>query len=498
MKNIFKYSAIAFMSASLFACTGDFDKINTDPDAFDSAPYTNMLGYMEEYAANQFGGDIDGYGTWAGYIVKIQYLDKMSGIIPTNNTYGNRWYYCYYANTQLQDVLDRTEAEADSYKNIRWVCKIWKNYCWAYLTDGWRDVPYTEAMKGGEGVLHPKYDKQEDIYPAILSALKTVADEMSTGFGSDKLGEGDFIYKGSMVKWQKFCNSLRLRLAMRISGVSSALAKSTVEEIFQNPSKYPVMESTDDQCYFWWQGSGDYRERWYDNMYGGRDDHGMSDIFINHMKNTKDPRIASIAHYAGHYSLASNSYVVYANEYTGFQNGPSKQPANLYSISRIGAMYRDDAKGFTPFMKASEVYYIKAEAAMLGYSVGSTAKEAYEMAVRLSMKENNVSDADADTYLTGAGKWDGTKDRIYWDEWVALFKNNFEAWCLYRRTGFPTTNYISLTSVWGDAHNTQPFRLPYPNNEYLYNADNVKAAAVNSVNYCWGQQMWWDTRTGVK
>lgn len=135
---------------------------------------------------------------------------------------------------------------------------------------------------------------------------------------------------------------------------------------------------------------------------------------------------------------------------------------------------------------------------MLGYSVGSTAKEAYEMAVRLSMKENNVSDADADTYLTGAGKWDGTKDRIYWDEWVALFKNNFEAWCLYRRTGFPTTNYISLTSVWGDAHNTQPFRLPYPNNEYLYNADNVKAAAVNSVNYCWGQQMWWDTRTGVK
>lgn len=490
MKNIFKFPLVATLTASLFVgCTSKFDEINIDPDAFDSAPYTNILGYMQEYAADQFGGDIDGYSTWSGHIVKIQYLDRMSDLKPTNNTYGNRWYYCYYGNTQLQDILNRTEGEADTYKNIRWAARIWKNYLWSYLTDGWRDVPYSQAMKGGKedgGVLKPVYDKQEDIYPAVMASLKEIADEMAGGLGTDDLGDGDFIFKGDVAKWQKFCNSLRLRMAMRISGVSAQLAKSTIEEICQNPAKYPVMETTADQCYFFWQGSGDYRERWYNNMYGGRDDHGLSEIFINYLKETNDPRLAAVAHPAND------------GEYRGFENGPEKQPTDLNSISRIGAIYRDDAKGFTPFMKASEVFYIKAEAAMLGYSVGITAQNAYETAVRLSMEENGVTKADADKFLAGAGKWDGTKERIYWDEWVALFKNGFEAWCLFRRTGVPTTNYISKTSVFGSEHNTMPFRLPYPDNEFSYNKVNVNAASVGIKDYAWGKQMWWDTRTGVK
>lgn len=491
MKNIFKLPVIASLAASLFmgGCTSNFDEINVDPDAFDEAPYTNMLGYMFEYAGSQFGGDMDGYGTWAGYIVKIQYLDYLSGLTPSNNTYGNRWFYCYYGNTQLQDILDRTEKQASEYKNMRWVCRIWKNYLWSYLTDGWRDVPYTQAMKGGEedgGVLKPAYDKQEDIYPAVMADLKAVADEMANGLGTDDLGLGDFIYDGDMEKWQKFCNSLRLRMAMRIAAVSP-LGKSTIEEICQNPAKYPVMDSTDDQCYFWWQGTGDYREPWYNNLYGGRDDHGLSEIFINYMKEKNDPRIKAIAKPATR-----------DGEYRGFQNGPASLPEDNGLISRIGTMYREEAAGFTPFMKASEVSYIKAEAAMLGYNVGISAQEAYENAVRLSMEENGISTEEADAFLAGAGKWNNSLEQIYWDEWVSLFKNNFEAWCLYRRTGIPSTNYVSIKSIYGSAHTDQPFRLPYPNNEYQYNADNVKAAAANVVDYAWGEQMMWDTRTNVK
>ena len=45
MKNLFK---ILFLSCGLFmaGCTSDFEEINTDPDAFASAPYTNMFGYV--------------------------------------------------------------------------------------------------------------------------------------------------------------------------------------------------------------------------------------------------------------------------------------------------------------------------------------------------------------------------------------------------------------------------------------------------------------------
>lgn len=487
---ILKWLSLSLIASLLITgCTHSFDEINTDPDALAIVPSTNILADVLRATATQHGGDMDGYGTFAGYIVKIQYMDHLSGLIPSNNTYGNRWSNCYWGNTQLNTILDNTANAAVGNQKIRWAARIWQNFLWLYNVDAWGDMPYSEALKGYPdkgGILLSKYDKQQDIYPAILDSLKTIADEMASGFGEDAIGNGDFLFKGDASKWQKFCNSLRLRTAMRISAVDAALAKTTIEEIFGNPTQYPVIKTNGDNAYFVWQGSAPYFEPWYDNS-RTRNDHGLSDIFIDHMVDMGDPRLSSIAKPAND------------NVYRGFQNGASNGPALLSSISHIGAIYRDNPTGFTPFYKSCETYYISAEAAMLGYNVGMSASDAYDKAVRLSMADNNISETDITSYLNGKGKWDNTKERIWWDEWVALFKENHEAWCLYRRTGVPKTNYPSLTSIYGSAHNDQPFRLPYPQNQYDYNAVQVKLAVKDQgiVDYCWGKQLWWDTRTNV-
>ena len=88
------------------------------------------------------------------------------------------------------------------------------------------------------------------------------------------------------------------------------------------------------------------------------------------------------------------------------------------------------------------------------------------------------------------------------EEWVALFKENCEAWSLYRRTGYPkeirtSGEYPGKFCSFGTAHNDVPFRMPYPDNEYQYNKENVEAATVDVVDNTWGKQMWWDTRTNV-
>lgn len=499
MKVIFnKYTIATCLALSLVvtSCTKSFEEVNTDPDALEQVPPTNLLANVLRNTGESFGGDVDGYGTFSGYIVKIQYMDHMGGLIPTNNTYGNRWAACYYNNTQLKELLALTEGNVEGFKNIRFVARIWQNYMWSYLTDGWRDVPYSEALKGSEAegnVLKAKYDKQEDIYPAILQDLKTIADEMAAGFGTDDLGEGDFIYgdeddRNVQIKnWQKFCNSLRLRLAMRISGVAPDIAKSTIEEIAGDPSKYPVLETNAENCYLTYPGSPPYYEPWYNNGIIGKriDNFGMADIFIDHLLEMEDPRIAKVANKASD------------GEYRGYLNGALGSPSPLSSISFIGDKYMNDAAGFTPFYKSAETFYIYAEAAMLGYNVGMTAKEAYEKAVRLSMEDNQIASSAVDAYLAGKGRWNNTKERIWWDMWVALFKENFEAWNLYRRTGIPSTNYPSVNSIFGDAHNDQPFRLPYPNNEFLYNTENVNQANSNVKDYAWGEQMWWDQRSDV-
>jgi hypothetical protein len=490
MKNL-KNTAIAFLLAAitLAGCTDSFEEINTDPDALSAVPATNLLGNILRRSAEQIGGDMDGYGTYAGYIVKIQYMDYLSGLVPTNNTFGNRWYNCYYGNTQLGLILKNTQDAAEGNKNIRWAARIFQNYLWLYNLDTWGDMPYTEALKGDPelgGVLNPKYDKEQDVYPAVIAELKAIADEMAAGLGDDDIGEGDFLFEGDALKWQKFCNSLRLRAAMRLSNVAAALSKSTIEEIAGNPGKYPLIDNNDDNAYFWWQNSSPYFERWYDNM-RTRDDFGLFDTFIDYLKETEDPRLHSIAKPA-----------TLDGEYHGFQNGAATQPA-LNEVSRIGAIYRENPTGFTPFYKSCETFYILAEAAMLGWNVGITAQEAYETAVRLSMEDNQIADSETEAYLAGKGKWDNTIERIWWDQWIALFKENHEAWCLYRRTGVPTrdVNYVSKGSIYGTAHNDQPFRIPYPNNEYLYNEDQLNIALQGIQDYCWGKQLWWDTRTGV-
>lgn len=491
MKYLKRISILCFVTAvSLSSCTGTFDEINTDPDALVTVPSTNILGDVLRQTATRTGDIGDATAEWAGYIVAIQYLNSYQ-FLPTNNSFGNKWRTCYQGVVQLNDILNTTEAEADQFKNIRWAARIWQNFLYLQNTDQFGDMPYSEALKGGQQVLKPKYDAQSAIYPDILDKLKTIADEMAGGLGSDDLGEGDFLFNGDIKLWQKFCNSLRLRAAMRIVDVSPELAKSTVEEICQSPDKYPVLSSSEENAYFYWQGSGDYFEPWYNNQ-RTRDDYGMSDIFIDYLKEMQDPRLAVVAKPA-----ATDG------QYRGFENGALKQPSELNGISRIGAIYRNEPAGFTPFLKSCENYFIMAEAAQRGWNVGITAEEAYEKAVKMSMTDNGISDADADAYLNGKGKWNGTLGQIYDEEWVALFKEGYEAWSLHRRTGYPlqiqsSGKYPGKRCIYGTAHNDVPFRMPLTDEEYLYNKENAEAATAEVKDYTWGKKMWWDTRTDVK
>jgi len=512
-KNIIKKISMLGLAAlfALSSCTKNFDDINTDPDAYTGVPTTNQLGEVLTRSARQFGDNFEGVSIWAGYIVCQEYIDTYGDLLPSNNTYGNKWYQCYYGSTQLNDIIGRTNDTET--KNMRNVARVWKSYLLLLCTDSFGQIPYTDAFKGAPedgGILQTPYDEQSVVYPALLDTLKVAADNWAAGIGSDEIGDGDFIYGGDASMWQRFCNSLRLRVAMRLSGKEGkggvySGSQALAEEILNNPSKYPVIETNDQKAYFWWQGSGDYYERWYNAHRSRPNDYCISQIFIDHMNASADPRLPVMAR--------ANS----DGEYIGGEQGYNAQSLPNESIyAKPGDNYGYNAAGFTPYYRACETYFAMAEAALNGWNVPMSAEEAYTKAVELSMEENDeiagggaISDSDVEAYLAGAGAWDGTYGRLYMEEWVSLFKESHEAWSLYRRTGYPTyiqtarsstggDQYPGDKSVWGDAHTDVPFRMPYPANQFTYNADNVNAASANVVDYCWGEQMWWDTRTGVK
>ena len=502
MKKYIKKLSVACMAAAVMSttvgCTDSFKEINTDPDNAIEVPNGSLLAYVQYFTSACFYDRwfaLDEPMTFCGYVSKQSYIDESRYQYRTGVQDSN-WSYIYRTMNNIMDIQGR----ATESPNLMNVAKVMEVHVMQIATDRWRDVPYSDAIKMDEGVLNPTYDTQEQIYPALLAKLKEAADGFAEG-GGDSLN-GDLLFGGDVVKWQKYCNSMRLRLAIRISGVDAALAKSTIEEVLGNPEKYPIMEDNDDNAFFYWQGSdSNYYEPVADAYRTRKTEFVASDVMVDYMNTNKDPRI-------GVYFTPTPSSQIEGDEdytdgtpvYRGYTIGAKDNAvAKLYSV--WGYRYGQDLGDFSPWMRVAEVYFHIAEAKMLGYNVGNyaaTAEEAYNKAVELSLEENEVSDADAAAYLAGAGKFDGTIKKIWYEEWVAMFKQGMEGWSLYRRTGTPETMYIAPGRPAQYAnHNVPPLRSPYPSTERTLNSANNAPFDAEVVDNLWGKPMWWDKREGV-
>jgi len=129
------------------------------------------------------------------------------------------------------------------------IAKIWECYLFSQLTDAFGDIPYSQALNGKSLNLSPSYDKQSTIYPALINQLKNASallDVSKPTFG----GNSDPIFKGSVIKWQQFANSLQLRLAMRISNVQPQLTQQVLTELVGQP----LLLTNADNAYFPYNG----------------------------------------------------------------------------------------------------------------------------------------------------------------------------------------------------------------------------------------------------
>lgn len=110
------------------------------------------------------------------------------------------------------------------------VATIWKGYVMHRLADAWGPLPYTEAGNGKDVI---PYESVQDIYYNIFRDLTEAVDyltaEVNKNPGLNVFGAGDIIYNGSVIQWIKFANTMRLRLACRISNVDPEKAKTEAE-----------------------------------------------------------------------------------------------------------------------------------------------------------------------------------------------------------------------------------------------------------------------------
>jgi hypothetical protein len=417
-------------------------------------------------------------GIWAQQLVELQYPDEEQGHVRPGNL--QAFWTNYYAGPlkDIQVVIDK--GRASSSPNIEAVGLIWKTWIFHLITDLWGDVPYAEALRAEEGITTPVYDTQQSIYASMLQTLEDAA-AMLDPAGAD-FGSGDILYGNDVVKWRRFANSLRMRLAMRLSEVAAGVAQTEFVAAYNAGG----FQSNADNAMLEWPGPP-YENPFYEN-WTGRDDHGVSKTMIDTLISLNDPRLQLYAEPA-----ASDG------AYRGYGNNIATPPV-LVNYSRMGNFWRRDGPATpTAIMTYSEVLLLQAEAAQRGWITGVPAT-LYETAIRANMNQydawgpvNNPTDAEIGAYVVQPSVVLSATPatalaQIQLQKWIALYMNGHEAWANQRRTDLPTLVAgpdLDLPRL--------PVRFFYPEGEQSLNKLNLDAAvARQGGGLTLVDLVWWD------
>ncbi|RYY58876.1 MAG: SusD/RagB family nutrient-binding outer membrane lipoprotein, partial [Chitinophagaceae bacterium] len=395
-RNFFAVSVVLLV-LTFTSCTKKFEEINTDPTQFTELTPAII---PQAFAKAEYQGIYADPGIYQ--LVRNLFVDYWSQYyatvdpgVPTDR-YVLRadWVFyqwgSHYASTwpTLKQVIEATEGR-DAPANA--IAKIWKAYIFHVTTDFYGPVPYFQA---GSGDLSIPYDSQESIYDDMLKTIDTAVTVLKTVDQSIKpFGTSDLIYAGDIPKWIRFGNTLRLRLAMRISGVLPDRAKTEAEKAVASG----VLESDDDNALMQVATASPNGLNLMAPWGGFR----MSASMESYLKGFDDPRMPQ------YFSPAISD-----GEYHGARNGLSSSqiaasPKNQYdNLSNIGPRFNvdDAATNKLAVIYTAEAYFLRAEGAVNGWNMGGTAKSLYEQGIAASMRMWGVTNAaDIAAYTNGTG-----------------------------------------------------------------------------------------------
>lgn len=483
------------LAAATSACdNSNITSMNVDPNNPLDVPATSLFTRAVNVSTQRFLGsglDLRGTEFMAQHLAEVQYPDEDRFTRLTGGSTTGYFDAAYY--TELEDlhkvIVKGMEANAPGTWAPAMVQQAW---IFENLTDIWGDIPYTEALAGDSGSITPAYDTQQAIYTSLFRRLDSASAALQGA--SNTLGSADPLYGGSPAKWQKFANSLRLRLAMRIVNVDAGTAQTQFQAALAAPGG--VFTSNADNAQVDWPADGIYDNPWSIN-FQTRDDHRLSNRLVSVLDSLSDPRL-------GVYGQESEDST---GKYIGQPNGLTADSAAawLTIASRPGntfmpkvTSYADFPNGTGPsqpsyIMTYSEVELLLAEAAERNWTVTGSAATHYDNGVGASLAQWGVSTADSLAYVTNplVIYVPGTtgQRQIAVQKWITFFADGTQAWASWRRTCQPANVHAGPEA----SISTMPRRWQYSITEISTNSANVDAAIADQGDDAFTTRVWWDT-----
>ncbi|MFB6248033.1 MAG: SusD/RagB family nutrient-binding outer membrane lipoprotein [Salinibacter sp.] len=549
-KSLFSGSGMpALVAAALLltACTDNFSAMNTPESELAASELgANNIGQM--FAQTQWDGMFGGrgnfqtaQGTFANLYSQIEAEQAGSfdtGQYAMNSGWLDGTWNTFYGKVapQVQFVREFTAENDMPVRNA--VINVWRVYLYHRITDYWGPIIYSDFGTDDPTV---SYDSQESIYRDFFKKLGQAASVLRDNPDGNAFGSNDLIYEGDARKWFKFANTLQLRLAMRVKYAAPDLAKAEAEEAVD---RGVMMDNSDNAMVLTTQDNRNPLQTYHD-----WNEHRMSAAMESLLEGYKDPRLGTYWSTVGadktKHSVQVGDKDGDGSAYEGMRKGvprTNKGDRIEAKYSARGRRWWRPSLGGTnpplPVMRAAEAYFLRAEGALEGWSMGGTAEELYNQGIRTSLREDrfDVSEQEIDAYINresrpvapgdsakhiccefaktpiypdtpaltdipvdfqrGADK-ETKLEQIITQKWLALHNDGWELWAELRRTGYPKRYPIieSLSPVLDE--DDLPQRVPFVRSEYSNNTEPVNNAAemLNGPDNP-ATELWWDQKSG--
>ena len=534
----YKY-IVGFLALSLFtAC--DFQKVNTNE--FELLPEEGLMDGISiggpitamQKCVFPVGTQADGTSVANRYQTAYNLAaDCWSGYFGQNNNWGgpnnlnyflkDGWVASSYTESYStivplwQDLKGRTETQ---FPEVFALAQILKISAWHKATDMFGPIPYKEA---GKGLITVPYDSQEEVYKSMFKELSDaieVLTKYADNGNSKLLPNADAVYAGDVHKWVVYANSLMLRLAMRVYYADAALSKKYALQAVNH--SYGVMKTKDDEAKMERGASLEFKNN-LDVLINQYNECRMGSSMLAYLGGYQDPRLPK------YFNTSTVSQAVTVGTYGKYSGVPTGHDVSSNDAFKDSSRPAITSTTPTYWMRASEVYFLLAEAALHGFAVGGTAESLYEKGIEMSFEENGIASSEVADYMSSGLKpsaysfhltnpgvnvdvpavteattaWSGTDEekleKIMIQKWIALYPNGQEAWTEYRRTGYPKLHSAISNYSNGEVDSEVGIRrMRFPTNkstsaEDIANLESARKLLRGGLDKA-GTRLWWDNK----
>ena len=546
MKSLKKIKIVAVLGLVILmtnACTEGFEELNTSNSLVtEEVLNTNLLFTYVQQRAIVTG--LDGGSSTAGNYPGMSVSNSNRPFQESANT--GIWSDVYTRDARnladLIRILEKRDVESGTNENASMIAiaRILKVWTFARLTDAYGDVPYFESCLPQEvAVYSPKYDTQKVIYEDLFKELKEAVAQLDPDL--ENYGSNDLMYKGDVDNWEKFANSLRLRLALRVRYVDQAMATSNMSDLNESNlitdpadnafimTAYDVIDNTNPNFRATYSGLYTQGDALTKRM--------PAKTIVDIWQDNFDPRLKVFADTAEASWPGTPGYESY--DYFGYRGHTllgdvpveEKYPWGAESTSRWSLLMYAPVWPMT-VISSQEVYFALAEAALFGikgsageaqnfYKKGVTASinwavDWYDITnpqledmftlYRPDWTPEQVADyrdshmitqeeadafVDTATVMTLTGSNEEQLEMIINQKIAGFYPiQTTEGWFEYRRTGYPR---VQVGTDGDDLQGVSPRRYMWPDSEQVLNEINYQEALQN-IGGSDGMliKVWWD------